>query len=101
MSERDLSYAAWLARRGRSKARLARLDSGLPPYRRQCLRGAVEARVLQRAATSESLIGPIGSDDEVERERAELVEFARRLRAAARPSQAFPRAGTTVSESPH
>ena len=32
--------------------------------------------------TPESLVGPVGSDDSVARERRELVEFARRLRAA-------------------
>lgn len=83
MSERDLSYAAWQARRERGRERLARLDAGLAAYRRERLRGAVEARVLRHAGTPESLIGPVGTDEEVERERAELVEFARRLRAAA------------------
>ncbi len=81
MSERDLSYAAWQARRARSRERLARLDAGLAPYRRERLRGAVEARIRRRAGTPEALIGPLGADEEVERERAELVEFARRLRA--------------------
>jgi len=83
MSERDLSYSAWQARRGRSAARRSRLDAGLPPFRRQRLRGATEARFLQRAGTPERLIGPVGTDEDVARERAELVDFARRLRAAA------------------
>lgn len=91
MSERDLSYAAWQARRGRTHARLAELDAGLPPYRRERLRGTVEAAVLREGGTPEVLIGPVGSDDEVATERAELVEFARRLRerfAGARPTTA-------------
>jgi len=83
MSVRDLSYAAWQARRGRSSERLNQLNAGLPPYRRERLRGAVEADVLRRLGTPEALIGPVGSDAEVERERAELVAFARRLRATA------------------
>lgn len=80
MTERDLSYAAWKSRRGRTAARRARLDAGLPPYQRQRLRGEAEARFLRRIGTPEALIGPVGTDEEVARERAELVEFARRLR---------------------
>lgn len=83
MSLRDLSYAAWQARRRSSSERLNQLNAGLPAYRRERLRGAVEADVLRRRGTPETLIGPVGSDAEVERERAELVTFARRLRAAA------------------
>jgi hypothetical protein len=81
MAERDLSYAAWQARRGRSATRRARLDAGLPPYSRQRLRGEAEARVLRRMGTPAALIGPIGTEDEIARERNELVEFARRLRS--------------------
>ena len=83
MSERDLSYSAWQARRGRGAARLAYLNAGLPSFRRERLRGEDEARFLRRIGTTESLIGPVGTDEKVEREQAELVEFARRLRAAA------------------
>jgi len=83
MSERDLSYAAWQARRGRSAARRARLNAGLPPFRRERPRAPAEARFLRELGTPEQLIGPVGTDEEVEREQAELVEFARRLRAAA------------------
>lgn len=83
MSDRDLSYAGWRARRPRNAARCARIDAGLPPYRRRRLRSAEEARVLRRLGTPEALIGPVGSDDAVERERLELLRFARRLRAGA------------------
>jgi hypothetical protein len=83
MSERDLSYSAWQVRRGRGAARRALLDAGLPPFRRDRLRSATEARFLRQVGTPERLIGPVGTDQEVEREQAELVEFARRLRAAA------------------
>lgn len=83
MSERDLSYSAWLARRGRSAARRARLNAGMPQFRRERLRSEAEARFLRRIGTAEPLIGPVGTDEEVEREREELLEFARRLRAAA------------------
>lgn len=83
MSERDLSYSTWQARRGRSATRRARLNAGLAPFRRERLRGAAEARFLRQLGTPEPLIGPVGSDAEVERKHAELVEFARRLRAAA------------------
>lgn len=83
MSERDLSYSTWQSRRGRAAARRARLDAGLPPYRRQRLRSKAEARFLRRIGTPEPLIGPVGTDEEIARERAELVEFGRRLRKAA------------------
>jgi hypothetical protein len=59
------------------------LNAGLPPYRRQRLRSEAEARFLRGMGTPEPLIGPIGTDEEVARERAELVDFARRLRRAA------------------
>jgi hypothetical protein len=80
MSTCDLSYPAWLARRGCTTERLAVLNRGLPPYRRERLRGAVEADVLRRTGTPECMIGPVGTDDDVQRERAALVLFARRLR---------------------
>ena len=80
MTRRDLSYAAWQARRGRTNARHAQLDAALPPYRRQRLRGDAEAQFLRRIGTPEPLIGPVGTDEEVAREQAELVEFARRIR---------------------
>jgi hypothetical protein len=82
MDERDLSYAAWKSRRGRTAERRAVLDNGLPPYRRERLRSETEARFLRRIGTPEAVIGPVGTDDEVARQREELVEFARRLRAA-------------------
>jgi len=82
VNERDLSYAAWQSRRGGTAARRARLDVGLPPYRRQRLRGEAEARVLRRMGTPDALIGPLGTDDEIARQRNDLVEFARRLRTA-------------------
>lgn len=86
MSERDLSYAGWLARRRRNAARRARLEGALSPLRRQHLRPAAEARFLRQVGTPELLIGPVGTDEEVARERADLVAFARRLRqAASRP----------------
>jgi hypothetical protein len=83
MSDRDLSYSAWQARRRRDAARAARLDAGLPPFRRLRLRSASEAAFLRRIGTPESLIGPVASDEDVERQRRDLVDFARRLRASA------------------
>ena len=80
MTDRDLSYAAWRERRARRRARVARLDAGLPPFRRLRLRSPDEAAFLRRIGTPESLVGPVGSDDSVAEERRELVEFARRLR---------------------
>lgn len=85
MTERDVSYVGWQARRRRGAARRVRLDAGLPPFRRQRLRSATEARFLRRIGTPEPLIGRIGTDEEVARERAELVEFARRLRTQGTP----------------
>ena len=82
MSKPDFSYASWRDRRGRTTERLARLNAGLPPYRRERLRGAAEAEALRRRGTPEALIGPIGSDAKVAQQRAGLVAFARRLRAA-------------------
>jgi hypothetical protein len=64
-------------------ARLARLDAALPPYRRERLRPPGEAQALRELGTPEELIGPVGTDEEVAAQRAELVEFARRLRASA------------------
>jgi hypothetical protein len=83
MPKRDLSYAAWQARRAGNAARCAAIDAGLPPYRRERLRAPSEAQFLRELGTPEELIGPVGTDEEVARERAELVEFARRLRAKA------------------
>lgn len=80
MTDRDLSYAAWRERRLRRAPRAARLDAGLPPFRRRRLRSPGEAAFLRRVGTPEELVGPVGSDDAVARERRELLEFARRLR---------------------
>jgi hypothetical protein len=80
MTNRDLSYAAWQSRRFSGAERRARLDAGLPPFRRQRLRTKEEARYLRSIGTDEALIGPIGTDEEVARQRAELLTFARRLR---------------------
>lgn len=82
-TSRDISYAGWQARKGRSMARLAQLEAALPAFQRERLRPASEAEALRRAGTPENLIGPVGSDDEVARERADLIDFARRLRGAA------------------
>lgn len=84
MRSRDLSYEAWLARRKRAASTLARLRAQLPPYRRERLRSEDEAAFLRSLGTPERLIGPVGSDDEVDEERAELVTFARELRTRAR-----------------
>ena len=83
MIDRDLSIESQMARRKRSGAGRARLAAGIAPYRRERLRSESEARFLRRIGTPEDLIGPIGSDEEVAAQREELVEFARRLRAAA------------------
>ena len=83
VSKRDLSYAAWLSRRRRDAARYARLNSLLPPYHREKLRSEAEALFLRRIGTPERLIGPVGSEDEVDREQADLLKFARRLRTTA------------------
>ena len=83
MNDRDLSVESQMARRKRSGARRARLAADFAPYRRERLRSESEARFLRRIGTPEDLIGPIGSDEEVAAQREELVEFARRLRAAA------------------
>jgi hypothetical protein len=83
MIQRDLSYARWAARRGGVKPQLARLDAALAPFRRMRLRTAEEALILRRLGTPEGLVGPVGSDDDVARERQDLVDFARRLRAHA------------------
>jgi hypothetical protein len=80
MTERDLSYAAWRRRRNQT-SRAARLDAGLPPFRRLRLRAPGEAAFLRRIGTPEALIGPVGTDEAVARQRRELVSFARRLRA--------------------
>ena len=82
MSERNPSLEP-LRRRERSSSRRARLRAGLAPYHRERLRSASEARFLLQIGTPEHLIGPIGTDEEVAAERAELVAFARSLRAAA------------------
>jgi hypothetical protein len=84
MSEWKLIDSSWRSRRSRGASRRARLNAGLPPYRRQRLRSEAEARFLRRIGTPEPLIGPIGTDEEVAQQRAELIEFARRLREAAR-----------------
>jgi hypothetical protein len=80
MNRRDLSYSAWIQRRQRGSARFARLDAGLPPFRRLRLRSPGEAAFLRRIGTPEPLVGPIGTDEAVARQRRELVSFARRLR---------------------
>jgi hypothetical protein len=80
MSKRDLSYSAWSERRRRQAPRAVQLDAGLPPFRRLRLRSPGEAAFLRRIGTREELIGPIGSDDAVARQRRELVTFARQRR---------------------
>lgn len=86
MSERARSYSTWQSRRRSGAARRARLNAGLPPYRRERLRSEAEARFLRGIGTPEPLIGPVGTDEEVAKERAELIQFARRLRSAGGPS---------------
>jgi hypothetical protein len=83
MGKRDLSYSAWQLRRRSSASRRARLNAALPPFRRRRLRAAAEARFLRRIGAPEPLIGPVGTDEQLARERAELIDFARRLRRAA------------------
>lgn len=82
MSRRDLSYSALRDRRRRETPRVAQLDAGLPPFRRLRLRSPGEAAFLRRIGTREELVGPVGTDDAVARQRRELVNFARRLRAS-------------------
>jgi hypothetical protein len=79
----ELSYEEVRRRSERTAARRRRLDRGLPPHRRELLRSETEAEVLRRHGTPESLVGPVGSDEEVARQWAELVAFARELRARA------------------
>jgi hypothetical protein len=81
MTRRDLSYSAWKQRRSQ-RSRATRLDAGLPPFRRLRLRSPGEAEFLRRIGTREALIGPVGTDEAVARQRLELVNFARRLRAS-------------------
>lgn len=83
MSKRDLSFEAWQSRRGRTAARCARIDAALPPFQRERLRSREEAQFLRSIGTPQNLIGRIASDDEVDRERADMIEFARELRARA------------------
>ena len=80
MSKRDLSYSAWMQRRQRQPRRVAQLDAGLPPFRRLRLRAPGEAAFLRRIGTPDTLVGPVGTDEAVARQRRELVSFARRLR---------------------
>ena len=80
MTNRDLSYMAWRSRRSAGRARTARLNAGLPPFERLRLRGPDEAAILRRVGTPEALIGPVGSNEEVARERQALLRFARRIR---------------------
>jgi hypothetical protein len=79
----DVSYEAVRRRSERTASRRRRLDQGLPPHRRESLRSETEAAVLRRNGTPESLVGPVGSDEDVARQWAELVAFARELRARA------------------
>lgn len=81
MTKRDLSYSAWQRRRSQT-SRAVQLDAGLPPFRRLRLRSPGEAAFLRRIGTPETLIGPVGTEEAVTRERRELVSFARRLRAS-------------------
>jgi len=80
MSSRDLSYAAWRLRRSQNKIRRARLEKGLPPFRRDRPRRPGEAAFLRSIGTPEQLIGPVASDAEVDRAQEDLVGFARRIR---------------------
>lgn len=79
----EVSYDEVRRRSERAASRRRRLDQGLPPYRRERLRSETEAAVLRRHGTPESLVGPVGTDEEVARQWAELVAFARELRARA------------------
>jgi hypothetical protein len=79
----DMSYEEVRRRSESTASRRRRLDHSLPPHRRERLRSETEAEVLRRHGTPEDLVGPVGSDEEVARQWAELVTFARELRARA------------------
>ncbi|HEX4680494.1 MAG TPA: hypothetical protein VH210_14945 [Gaiellaceae bacterium] len=83
MSKRDLSFEAWESRRGRTAALCARIDAALPPFQRERLRSREGAEFLRSIGTPENLIGRIASDDELDREWADMINFARELRAHA------------------
>jgi hypothetical protein len=56
-------FSDWLADDGLARARLARLRSGLPPYRCERPRDPEKARLLRERGTPERLIGPEPSDE--------------------------------------
>ena len=81
ISKKDVTpYAGWRERRRSQQERAAQLDARLSLFRRLRLRPPAEAAFLRRIGTPEQLIGPVGTDEEVARQRRELVDFARRLR---------------------
>lgn len=69
------------------RALLAALRVG---HRRERLRSSTEARLLREIGTPESLIGPVAPQEVVDAQRAELVEFARLSRDAARAKRRDP-----------
>jgi hypothetical protein len=75
------SFDAWQSARERDAAWCARVDAALPPFQRTRLRDPAEAEFLRSIGTPEELIGPVGTPEEVDAERADLLAFARRLRA--------------------
>jgi hypothetical protein len=84
MAERELEPEPNGLRRDLPAPRRRRLAAGFAtPYRRDRLRSESEARFLRRIGTPEHLIGPVGSDEAVAAERADLIEFARRRRSSA------------------
>ena len=87
MTRRDLSYEAWRCARARNAAWCATVDAAVPRAPRVQLRDPDEAAFLREIGTPEELIGPVGTAEEVDAQRAELLEFARRLRERARAPQ--------------
>jgi hypothetical protein len=79
MSRRELTFESWESRRGRTADRCAQIDAALPPFQRERLRSREEAEFLRSIGTPENLIGRVASDADVDRERADLAEFARGL----------------------
>jgi hypothetical protein len=84
MAEGEREFQSEMSRRDRAAARREQLAAGFAtPYRRDRLRSESEARVLRRIGTPGDVIGPVGSDEAVAAERADLIEFARRRRSSA------------------